>query len=271
MEQNTSVEQVVAHPLPTINSLISEAWELYKSRLQTFLTISLLLVLFELIFLQNVGSWLGVFLAILFIVFTIFLQAVILGNVIKSEDIGFFQSIKYAAENFDKYIWISVLVMLVTLAGAVLIIPALIWSVSLSFAIVVLAAEGSTGMKALLQSREYVRGRWWNVFIAIFTFQILLFLLPTIILSVLNIPALESIYAALITPLSMVYVYILYKHLKASRPEIEVSINDGKKFQIFAILGILVIIIAIVLGVTFKDFLEDKGFFEQMKLQTQIK
>jgi len=264
MEQNTTTEKRESG-LPPIRSLMNEAWVLYKSRWETYVSISLLLIAFSLAFTSASGWALHVVVSLLYLVLGIFTQAAILGNATKSENIGFLESVKYAARNFDKYLWITVLTVLITLAGVVLIIPAIIWSITFTFAMVVLAAEGTKGMDALLASREQVRGRWINVFVTLIVFQLILFFIPSIIFTILNINGLNTVYAALALPLSTIYTYVLYKYLKSTRSVL--THQDLKKFFItMAVCGILVLGAFTALGIIFKDILREKGVFEEMRL-----
>ncbi len=72
----------------------------------------------------------------------------------------------FAARNFLPLILVALLYATVTLGGiALLVLPGIALGVSLSFAQFAAINEGHRGFAALFRSREYVAGRWSDVFV----------------------------------------------------------------------------------------------------------
>ena len=71
----------------------------------------------------------------------------------------------FARHRVFSLLWLSVLTIVLTLAGLILLIVGAVWiGVSLSVAIPVLFLEGTTGFAAVTRSFDLVRGRWWDTF-----------------------------------------------------------------------------------------------------------
>lgn len=72
-------------------------------------------------------------------------------------------SFDWAAKNFFPLIWTSVAAFFAILFGYILlVIPGVILSVYLYFAIYANVIDGEVGIKALKQSYRVVKGHWWN-------------------------------------------------------------------------------------------------------------
>jgi hypothetical protein len=71
----------------------------------------------------------------------------------------------FAEHRVLSLLWISILSIVLTVAGLILLILGSVWVwVSLAVAIPVLFLEGTTGFAALARSFELVRGFWWATF-----------------------------------------------------------------------------------------------------------
>lgn len=63
------------------------------------------------------------------------------------------------------FFWINILVGLIVFGGTILLIlPGIYLAVSLSMADIILLDRDTRGSKALSESRELIRGRWWATF-----------------------------------------------------------------------------------------------------------
>jgi hypothetical protein len=83
---------------------------------------------------------------------------------------------------FLSYIWISILVGVITLVGALLlIIPGIIFAIWYSLASYALLIEGKKGVHALNRSKELVKGHFWKV-LGAFVLTTLFYALITLIL-----------------------------------------------------------------------------------------
>ncbi len=139
---------------------------------------------------------------------------------------------------FWRYIGLSLLMSIIMMVGfLLLIIPGIILSVWFAFATFVLVLENGAIVESLKKSREYTRGKWWAIFgrlIAMSVFVLLLsMLISTISVFLPNHVVTEALVTALtvlLTPIAVVYVYLLYKEVKtlpATTPEASVSFSPN--------------------------------------------
>ncbi|MGX9728720.1 MAG: hypothetical protein ACTFAK_15845 [Candidatus Electronema sp. VV] len=135
-----------------------------------------------------------------------------------------------------------------------LLITLLVISVplSMSFACIVLLDEGRSGMDALLVSRLYVRGHWWNTFFKLLLMWVILSML-TIPLSLLHffvdIPG-QQLVAQLISfcftmPLSILYMVTVYRDLKQTSGKVDPSASCPCLWMPMALAGILLPLLAL--------------------------
>jgi hypothetical protein len=87
----------------------------------------------------------------------------------RTEQISVLEAYGRSGTQLHSYIWVTLLVGVVTFLGFLLfIIPGIIFTVWFCFAVFVVLVEGKKGTLALRTSREYVRGRWGAVFLRAF-------------------------------------------------------------------------------------------------------
>lgn len=261
--------------LPKAVAMLNEAWSLYKPRLWTFLGITIIpgvvlaglfivlagggLLLGPVLFspkLTALGVGLLILFAILFVVTVLISQMwgqTALLSAIKDsrENIGIKEAYRRSWPKILSYWWVSLLASFVTVGGFLLfLIPGILFAVWFSLALFVFISEDVKGMNALLKSREYVRGRWWSIFWR-FLFIGILFLIvslvPLLIFSVLKVPYLGEIsrfaIGLFLTPLAMIYSFLIYDHLKKIKGEIVFAPTKKQRvaFITVGILGILLI------------------------------
>lgn len=176
---------------------------------------------------------------------------------------------------FFPALWINVLATVAMIGGYVLfVVPGIIISLLLSFALYVFISEDARGMNALIKSWHYVKGSVWELLGKLAYFGIFLFIL----FMVLGIVAvffghneinpltgkvifIQSYLAQVIyqvfsvffvTPLGLMYSLSIFKSLSTSKGELsgEASIAIKKKINIFAILGTVVAVILLVAMIT---------------------
>ena len=74
-------------------------------------------------------------------------------------------SLDYALKRLHSVLWVSFLVILVTIGGfALLIVPGIYVAIAFSLALPVLLLEGTKGASALGRSHSLIKGRWWRTF-----------------------------------------------------------------------------------------------------------
>lgn len=132
---------------------------------------------------------------------------------------------------FWSYLLLSIMVGLVTVLGLILlIIPGIIVMVWFGFSHYILVAEGVKGIDAMKQSKALVKGRWFPVFfrmlvlvlLAIFASIITGFVDATHSDSLVMVIVADVVYLAVnavLTSVSMIYLYFLYQDLKATPAE----------------------------------------------------
>src|SRR3989344_319457 len=87
--------------------------------------------------------------------------------------------------------------------------------------------ENIGGMKALSKSKEYVKGRWFGVFlrlIVVFIFNVAIYIVLTFLTGLLGFPAYAKTIAsyaisAVIGPIIPIYLLFLYQNLRSVKGE----------------------------------------------------
>ncbi len=273
--------------LPKPTALLSEAWKLYKSRFKTFLGVVILPVLFVLLVFKiyemlfeyyydiSVGSRI-VFLLVLILgmAFVQFWSQIALIFAIKDdEDIGIKESYRRGWRKIGSFVWVSILTMFIVIgSGVFFVILGIIFAVWFAFTFFIVAGEDLKGMDAVLKSREYVRGYWWQVFWRFLFLYVIMVggmlvvfgvgLLAKFVVSLVMFPAEESmlgkfiasltslasnfVFSAVI-PLAMSYLFVTYRHLKKVKSGLELkpSAKEKKLFIAVGALGGLVMVLIV--------------------------
>ncbi|MBI2594852.1 MAG: hypothetical protein HYW38_01160 [Candidatus Colwellbacteria bacterium] len=243
----------------SIGDLFSESWKLYRERIGVLTKIMLLPVAFLLVGdlweLLNTVTWFGGLSGFIGTVVSFFAALALIFAL--QEKVQFGESYRLAFRKIWSYGWLTVLSGFATLGGFVmLVIPGIIFVIWFVFAIYVFAIEGEKGMNALLRSREYVRGYWWQVFGR----QIVLVLVA--LAAVLGLGFIGAILAAdegaafvinlftlILAPFITVYLYMLYQNVKSLKPEVAGQPATGPRgfFYFSAVLGVVGLIALLVL------------------------
>lgn len=159
---------------------------------------------------------------------------------------------------FWPMLWLEILTGFIVV-GLVpfLIIPALVMTAWLSFAVWVLFVENGRGLNAVVMSREYVRGRFWPVvgrlmlwFVITIALSIVLTMLPFIsqsaaayvILQIINVVV--SIFV--LTPFGYIYTLKIYQELKHHRGSVEVTPKQRKIYGGLALWGVVAAILMLI-------------------------
>lgn len=86
-------------------------------------------------------------------------------NVYLGEEVGVGRTYRFALRKVHSILWISVLTLLATMVGFILlIIPGIIVYVRFAFGSTVLVVEGTKGTKALGRSWRLAKGHFWRLF-----------------------------------------------------------------------------------------------------------
>ncbi len=229
-----------ANYLPGFRGLLSEAWQIYKQRWKTLVSINLipflflipLLVLFILYFfisksLLNPSSP-NIILTIVFLIVIAFCAvgffllslwspvAFIFAIKERSRQIGFKSSYGKSRGKVIPYIVLSFIIGFFVVFGFILLFsPGIVFMVWFNFALFALIYENSGVIGSLKKSRKYVKGKFFDVFYRVLAIGLFIQIVGAVILSVplLNLFSLIINYLIL-APLSTIYSVILYEKLK---------------------------------------------------------
>ena len=214
-----------AEELRSISDLFTESWEVYKSRFWTLASLYLLSLFFMLaivgifagvgflfslffpdqrIVMVSGGALIGILpgSAAMFLALTAFAYAV------TDQTLGIRDALKKGSRRAWAFFWLASLAGYIITGGfLLLIIPGVVFMVWFSFAQFVLVTEDERGMEALLKSKEYVRDRWFDVFLRLIVIWI-------VSGCVGMVPVIGPIASLLFFPFVMIFVYLVYRNLK---------------------------------------------------------
>jgi len=246
--------------LPGATTIFSQAWAIYKQRFGTLLGIMVIPILITAIsFAVLVGGeflitgGIGLFLLLVILFFVIIPISQVWGQIallyaIKDvqERIGIIESYRRGWRKIISYWWISLLAGFIILGGfLLLVVPGIVLMVWFSLALFVLVAEDLKGMDALLKSKEYIKGKWigvlWRLFFIV-AISLIISFISSFLFIVLKVPfgskISNFIVGLFLTPLTMTYLFLVYRNLKSIKGEVVFAPNKGKK-AIFIFIGIL--------------------------------
>lgn len=126
--------------------------------------------------------------------------------------IGVKESFRRGWYKIISYLWVTILVGVITFAGfLLLVVPGIIFAVWYSLALYILVAEDLRGMKALSRSKQLVRGYWWSV---LWRFIVVFLIVMVAIILFSFIPIVGNIVSLVASPFTVVFGYLLYEDLK---------------------------------------------------------
>lgn len=266
--------------LSSPTDLLKEAWGIYKSRFKTFLGITLaqfgliaipfiVLLIVALVYALTAGvssgsgsfmniinfSLAGITIVVIPLFFIIIIIAGVWGQAAtliaikdSEEGIGIKESYQRGWHKIGSVFWVTLLSGIIVMGGySLFVIPGIIFAIWFGLAVYIVIAEGSGGMDAILKSKEYVKGYWWEVFwrfifigLVVFGINIAVMLLGMVI------PVLPNLLMIFVTPLTVIYSFLVYKNLKAikeSKGEVrsEFSGREKIKYILAGLLGIILV------------------------------
>lgn len=270
--------------------IFNEAWRVYRRRLDTFLSViglgilwgaivvALIIITFFLVPEKTIALPIVIILGILLGIIGFWGQIALLFSVLdEAETLGAMDAYRESFPKLLSYFWVAILSGLITFGGFLLfVVPGIIFAVWFSFAFYVMRTEGVKGMNALMKSKEYVQGKWWDVFAN----MALLWVLSIVFSGILNLLAymtgirgiegiLSLIFNVFFTPFAFVFMFTLFKQLKKIKDDSvpEPTLGDKVPFILAGVLGMLVIPL-IIAGVIAISVLTH--FFESGDLQGEI-
>lgn len=272
-ESGTQAEQPVnASPKPreersddsliSLDRLFDTTWAVYKRRALPLIVLNILAFFF---FALSVGLFMGIAL-ILSMLFGGPEQAFLIGGGITGglagiiilcwglaavvcaavdESLGILGALQQGWEKLWPFIWLYSLAGFFLFGGFLLfIIPGFIFLIWFAFGQFIVAEGEASGMAALQKSREYVRGRWGDVFGRLFVVWL-------VSVGVGMVPCIGSILSLLFMPFMILFTFLLYKDLKGRKGDVTIEPASGEKWQWIGIASLghvmLVIFIAVVM------------------------
>jgi hypothetical protein len=222
-----------------IDDLVSGSVKIYKQHFKKFMLMMLIgLVAYVPFYLISVWMSVNTSIIVGIILVVLFLAALLaliyfgirsqigMYFILKNPTMGFKELFKNTRGMFWKFFGLSLLTgILVFLWTLLLIVPGIIFGIFYSFALYLLIFEDVRGMNAIKRSRAMVTGYWWAVFgrtlFVIFVAMLASFILSIPFVFLAEGTAWYSIYSlaqnliwAVITPIFMVFTYLMYKDLR---------------------------------------------------------
>jgi len=228
--------------MPGIGDLFSRTWEIFKGRFVVLVVLYLLSLVFMAVpaaFFGGIGYLIaqvlpdsrnlliaiGLFIGLtagtigMFWGIAAFIYAVV------DEASGIRDSLLSAWHRIGSFIWLfSLFGFIITGGFLLLVIPGIIFGVWFAFAQFILAREDVKGMDALLKSKEYVRDRWFDVFLRLFVIWIV-----SIVVGM--VPLVGPILSILFMPFMMIFAYLIYQDLRTLKGDVAFVSSSGEKFK----------------------------------------
>ncbi len=243
--------------LKSFSTLFTETWEQFKDRALTILGVLListlvvlgLMVVLAVVSVVSVDSLQGLveqfqqgrFDLQLVLLFCLFLLVVALAGmwsqsatiaVVIDETMGVREALRAGWQRLWAMGWILLLAGSIVMTGFLLfMVPGIIFSISLMFALYPLYEDDLRGMDAIMASRRYVKGRWWNT-----CGKLLLIWLLAIVLDL--IPMVGPFLYFVFTPFLLLFMVAMYRDLKATAAE-PTAVERRSGWWLLAVIGMV--------------------------------
>lgn len=250
--------------LKSFSILFSETWEQFKNRALTILGVLLvstlvvlgLMVLLAVVSVLSVDSLQGIveqlqqgrFDLQFLLLFCLFLVVVMGAGmwsqsatiaVAIDETMGVRKALRVGWQQLWAMGWILLLAGSIVMTGFLLfMVPGIIFSISLVFALYPLYEDDLRGMDAVLASYRYVKGRWWNTL-----GKLLLIWLIAIVLDL--IPLVGPLLYFIFTPFLLLFTVAMYRDLKATTAE-STAVERRSGWWLLAVIGMVLPLVGMV-------------------------
>lgn len=247
---------VPPHGLTDIGDLFRESWQQFQRRFATLfglylltmaafilpmgITIGLAMLAgmskggIAFVFTGAAGLLAGLYLG--FRCFAAFLHAVV------DDQLAFKKALEKGGRSIVPLMWIGFLTGFIISGGFMLfIIPGIIFMVWFFFAQFILIKEDVHGMDALLKSREYVSGQWFNV-----ALRLVLIWAASILVGA--IPLAGPILYITFFPFVMIFHYLIYRDLREMKGDVPFSCGaaDILKWPAVSLAGFIIVPLVLV-------------------------
>jgi len=165
----------------------------------------------------------------------------------RKEAVNIWAIAKSQFKNVFPYLVVSFLSGITAFAGTLIfIIPGIILSFWFSLAIYVLIFENQKGIKALITSRDLVRGKVFKLALYTFVFSLITGIIQWLIgylLQQVKVGYLAVLTNILTFPLSTIYFYVIYKYLNSKRGNMpEITSGRVNKYKLLAAAPVVLLI-----------------------------
>ena len=242
--------------LTEIGELFKESWDVFQRRFSTLIGLFLLCVAaftvpggaavgLAMVAGMALGKVAVVLIGTVGMVASIYLGFRCLAgflHAVADEQLGMGDALTLGEGMVAPLIWIGFLTSFVITGGfLLLLIPGIIFTVWFCFAQFILVREELRGMNALLKSREYVRGEWFNV-----ALRLLLVWAASLLIGA--IPVAGPILGIVFFPYVMIFHYLIYRDLREMKGELPFpcGMSDKVKWPGVALVGFLVVPVALI-------------------------
>ena len=251
--------------LKSIGEVFSETWELYKRRAVPILVVILLTTLLVIFLICALGIIMalglggqqaltgqlqggqvstttviaGLVVFLVSMILIIWSQASTVAVTV-DEDLGIMAALKAGWKYLIPLTWVGTLYMGIVMTGLTLfLLPGLILGLSMSLCFYIMIDEDLHGMDAVLASRQYVRGHWWNTFLKFFPVW-----LASIAVGL--IPFIGQILSFIFTPFLLLYMVVVYRDLKEAAGEVDLRTGSRWLWALMAAVGIVLPLLGLV-------------------------
>lgn len=211
--------------LRPLGELFRDSWEIFKSRFWTLIALYLLSVIL-LVTIAGIFLGIGYLLSLLFPEHNKALLAVgaLMGMIpgfiamfwsmtaftyaVVYENLGIRDALEKGWQKVWSFIWLFTITGFIITGGFfLLVIPGIIFAVWFIFAQFILVSEDDRGMNAVLKSKEYVKGKWFDIFLRLFVIWLIAGILGAV-------PFIGPILSIIYFPFMMIFIYLIYENLK---------------------------------------------------------
>lgn len=247
--------------LRSIEQLFSDSWGIFKERFGTLLGLYLLPILLMLVII-GVFAGIGLLLALAVpdlraaFIATGTLIGVLIGIIVvfwgfagftfavADQGLGMQDALTKGWQRLGAFVWLYTVIGYVITGGFLLFfIPGIIFLVWFAFAQFILVNDDDRGMNAMLKSKEYVKDRWFDVFL-----RLLVVWLASVAISI--VPFIGPVLSVCFFPFVMIFVNLVYQDLRALKgADISYPHSGGEKFKWIGLgtLGFIVVPVLIII------------------------
>lgn len=244
--------------LSGIGDLFEKTWDIFKRRIGTLIVLYLLTVVLVLV-------PVGIFILIAYLISLtmpgtkdpLIIAGGVVGSIagiiagfwgfgsfisaIADETLSIKDALDKGGQKIWAFIWLYSLLGYIVPGGFLLFfVPGILFMIWFAFAQFILPNEDVRGMNAILKSKEYVKGYWFDIFLR-------LFIIWLASVGVGMIPLIGFILSILFVPFEMIFIYLIYEDLRSIKGDVSYISSSGEKFKWIGVATLGYIVIPIII------------------------